>query len=126
MRTRLAIACTLAALLTATGARADNAAALAALATQLHQARALPADAPAHLVCPKHLDELAGLMVSAVSTSLGEADYVVDGRDENPPQPQAKWSYFFKNPKSVGGFPVVTFYVGQSNQVELVECSLSK
>lgn len=126
MRTRLTIACTLTALLAATGVRADNAAALAALATKLHQARALPAGTQTHLLCPTHLQDFVGIAGSTLAASLGEADYVVDGRDENPPQPQAKWSYFLKNHTSAGAFPVLTFYLGQTSKVEQVECSVSK
>jgi hypothetical protein len=112
-------------------AQSQEPAALTALAEQLHQARALPASTPTHLACPTDMNQFVGLTRAILSKRLGDADYVMDGRDENPPQPQMTVSYFLKspghaNPGTTGGYPMLTFYVGSTDVIERASCSLSK
>jgi hypothetical protein len=118
-------------LVVSSSARAQESAALTALAAQLQQARALPAGTPTHLACPSDMNQFVGLTRTILSKRLGDADYVMDGRDENPPQPQMTVSYFLKspghaNPGTTGGYPMLTFYVGSADVIERASCSLSK
>jgi hypothetical protein len=110
----------------AASASAADPAALDALAAALQKARAAAVSTHAAASCPTDLAPLVGLARATLNARLGAADYVMDGRDENPPLPLTTVSYYLRAPGEHGIYPSVTFYVNSSDKVEKVECTISK
>jgi hypothetical protein len=120
-------------------ADASNLSALNTLANQLKQARSLPAGSTAHFKCPLHMDQFVGMLSTKISNALGKPDYIDDGAERDPPRVQINWSYYLTSPNrqevakddevivsAGGGFPVVTFHIGSSSNVEHAECSYAR